>query len=84
MTDFTRLMCSPPAADWTESGIYRAAYLALFNREDRAVLRRAGRVMAAQAISGDTGDEPAIVANLRAAGGCPYARRLPPGDLREH
>lgn len=55
------------AADWTEDGIYRAAYLSLFDAEDREALLRVGRVLASQAISGDTVDEPMGVAHFRAA-----------------
>jgi hypothetical protein len=67
MTDFTRLMCLPPPADWTNDGIFRAAYLALFDTEDRAALRRAGKALAVQAYSGDTPEEPEVVGPLRAA-----------------
>jgi len=67
MTDFTRLMCPPPAADWTDDGIFRAAYLALFDTEDRAALRRAGKVLAQQVRNGAPTEEPEIAAPLRAA-----------------
>lgn len=59
MTDFTRSMDSPPPADWTEAGIFRAAFLAVFDAEDRAVLARAGKVLAVAAIAGDPESDPA-------------------------
>ena len=67
MTDFTRLMCPPPPADWTEDGIFRAAFLALFDNQDRAALRRAGKVLAIQARAGAAPEEPEIAGPLRAA-----------------
>ncbi|HSL83672.1 MAG TPA: hypothetical protein VLF66_12930 [Thermoanaerobaculia bacterium] len=59
MTDFTQLMDSPPAADWTEAGIVRAAFLAVFDAEDRAILRQAGKILALSAIAGDPESDPA-------------------------
>ena len=59
MTDFTRLTDSPPPADWTEAGIFRAAFLAVFDPEDRAVLRQAGKILAVSAIAGDPVSDPA-------------------------
>lgn len=67
MTDFTRLVCTPPPAHWTDDGIYRAAYLALFDTEDRDALRRAGKVLAQQVTNGAPPEEPGIVGPLRAA-----------------
>jgi hypothetical protein len=51
--------------DWTDDGIYRAAFLALFEPAHRAVLRQAGYIIATQVIAGDEGGEP-IVRDLRA------------------
>ena len=59
MTDFTQMMDSPPPADWTEAGIFRAAFLAVFDAEDRAVLRQAGKILALSAIAGDPESDPA-------------------------
>lgn len=42
MTDFTQLMDPPPPTDWTDHGIFRAAFLAVFDPEDRTVLRQVG------------------------------------------
>jgi hypothetical protein len=53
--------------DWTDDGILRAAFLALFEPKDRALLRRAGSILACQVLSGETADNPEIVAHLRAA-----------------
>jgi hypothetical protein len=50
----------PSAVDWTDDGIFRAAYLSLYDCEDREVLRRAGVILACQAISGDTPDDPVL------------------------
>jgi len=64
----------PPAVDWTDDGVFRAAFLSLFNPEDRDVFRRAGVILAYQAISGDTPDDPvldplrAVAEDLRMAG----------------
>jgi len=52
--------------DWTEDGILRAVYLVLFEPADRAVLRRAGSILATQAVSSETADDP-ILDHLRAA-----------------
>lgn len=57
----------PPLADWTDHGIYRAAYLSLFDPNERDILRRAGIVLAEKAISGDTSDDPVAVSHFRAA-----------------
>jgi hypothetical protein len=54
-------------ADWTDHGIYRAAYLSLFDPDERDILRRAGIILAEQAISGDTSDDPVVVSHFRAA-----------------
>jgi hypothetical protein len=51
---------------WTDDGIYRAAFLALFEPAHRAVLRQAGDIIATQAIAGSEGIEP-VVDDLRAA-----------------
>lgn len=56
-----------PLADWTDHGVYRAAYLYLFPPDERDVLRRAGIILGEQAISGDTADDPAVVSHFRAA-----------------
>jgi hypothetical protein len=59
---------SPPGfADWSEDGAFRAAFLELFAGEERSVLRRAGAILAGQAISGDTHDEPVVISHLAAA-----------------
>jgi hypothetical protein len=58
---------APPPVDWTDDGILRGAFLALFDPADREVLRRAGAILACQAIAGDEGGE-FIVRDLRAAG----------------
>lgn len=60
-------MSSPPLRDWADDGIYRAAFLELFDRGDRAVLRRAGAILASQAISGDSHEEPVVISHLEAA-----------------
>ena len=52
--------------DWTEDGIFRSPFLVLFEPEDRAVLRKAGAILATQAVSSDTADDP-ILDHLRAA-----------------
>ena len=63
-----------PPVDWTDDGIFRAAFLALFDPADREVFRRAGVILAYQAISGDTPDDPvldplrAVAEDLRMAG----------------
>jgi hypothetical protein len=50
--------------EWTDDEIYRAAYLALFDDEEREVLRRAGVVVAVQAISGKVADRAFTVGDL--------------------
>lgn len=56
---------SPPI-DWTDDGIYRAAFLCLFDPERRAVLRAAAAILAAQAVSGDTAGKSVVWASLEA------------------
>jgi hypothetical protein len=67
MPDRQKSIPPRPLADWTDHGIYRAAYLSLFDPDERDILRRAGVILAEQAISGDTSDDPAVVSHFRAA-----------------
>jgi hypothetical protein len=57
----------PDLGDWTSGGVFRAAFIQLFPPEDRPLLRRAGVVLALQALSGETHEEPLVISELRAA-----------------
>lgn len=67
-TDDSAPTPSPPdLGDWTSGGVFRAAFVQLFQPEDRPVLRHAGVVLALQALSGETHEEPLVISELRAA-----------------
>ena len=57
----------PPPVDWTEYGVFRAAFLQRFDPGDRAALIHAGNILATQVLSGDGPREPAVVGEFRAA-----------------
>lgn len=57
----------PPLTDWTDHGVFRAAFLERFDPKDRPVFRQAGKVLAVQVISGDVHHEPVVLSELEAA-----------------
>lgn len=56
----TAVPSPPPPTNWTDDGIFRAAFLRLFPPEDRATIHQAGAILASQAQSGDTADRPIL------------------------
>jgi hypothetical protein len=48
------------AADWTEDGAFRHAFLFLFDDEDAHRLQQAGVILARAAIAGDPEDDPMV------------------------
>jgi hypothetical protein len=49
-----------PPHNWSDDGVFRAAFLRLFPPEDRATIHQAGAILASQAQSGDTADRPIL------------------------
>ena len=67
MSDRPKSTSPPSPPDWTDHGAFRAAFLEVFEPEDRPALRKAGAILASQVMSGDPHKQPAVVSELGAA-----------------